>query len=318
MFWSNTTFDPAKDMNDLNGKVAIVTGSNTGIGYAVVNGLARGGAKVYMAARNEAKATDAIAALEANGVKPGSVVWLKLELSDLNEVKKAAEEFMSKETRLDILINNACLMIKTEDQQMINGVPDIMVTNHFGHFVFVQTLLPLLIKTTQEPDADVRIINVSSDAHHYIKEARFKTIEDLGLEWKPGFSAGMVRYGHTKLANVLFTNELQRRFDEDNTPIIAMSLHPGVVLTFAESLPFRAITEPIFRLFASTPDMAARTSLFAAASPIPREKLETFKAAYVVPTGQGGKKSKVAADPDLGKDLWELTEKVLKEHFSSE
>ncbi|TFK72484.1 NAD(P)-binding protein [Pluteus cervinus] len=295
MFWSSTT---SRDMNDLSGKVAIVTGSNTGLGYAILKGLARGGAKVYMAARNETKATSAIAALEADGIKPGSVVWLKLELSDLDGVVKAAEEFMSKETRLDILINNAAV--------------------HFGHFVLVQTLLPLLIKTTKALEADVRIINVSSDAHHHVPEVQFQTINDFKLEWKSGMSAGIARYGHTKLANVLFTNELQRRFDEKDVPILVIALHPGLVFTFAELLPLRVITEPIARLLVTSPDKASRTPLFAAASPIPREKLETYKANYLTPTCQFGKKSKQGADPELGKDLWELTEKVLKENFFSE
>ena len=125
--------------------------------------------------------------------------------------------------------------------------------------------------------------------------------------------------GHTKLANILFTNELQRRFDEDDIPILAISLHPGVVLTFADTLPFRPLLEPLFHIFASSADTAAKTPLFAAASPIPREKLESYKGAYLVnnPIGQIGKKSKPASDPELGKDLWQLTEKVLKENFLS-
>ncbi|TFK72482.1 NAD-binding protein [Pluteus cervinus] len=314
--FGSTAFDPAKDMNDLNGKVAIVTGSNVNIGYAILKGLARGGAKVYMASRNETKVIDAIAALEADGIKPGSVVWLKLELTDLDGVKKSAEEFMSKETRLDILVNNAAVMVKLSEQTMIHGVPDAMVTNHFGHFVFVQSLLPVLTRTAKDPDADVRIINLSSIAHERVSNVQFKTIEDLKLPWKPGFPAGLTRYGHTKLANILFANELQRRFDEDNIPILVMSLHPGLVFTFAEVLPLRVITEPIFRLLVASPNTASRTPLFAAASPIPRQKFETYKACYLVPTCQIGKPAKQATSPELGKDLWALTEKVLAENFS--
>lgn len=128
----------------------------------------------------------------------------------------------------------------------------------------------------------------------------------------------LIPLGHTKLANLLFTNELQRRLDEKGVPILVISLHPGVVFTFAELLPLRVITEPIARLLVTSPDKAARTPLFAAASPVPREKLETYKASYLVPTCQIGKKSKDGADLELGKDLWVLTEKVLKESFFSE
>ncbi|KAL0569739.1 hypothetical protein V5O48_012215, partial [Marasmius crinis-equi] len=102
-------FNLQTDLVDLKGKVAIVTGGNRGIGYGTVQHLARAGAKVYLAARDEKKANDAIAQLNKEGFQPGNgeVVWLKLNLTDPREAKKAAEEFTSREKRLDILVNNA-------------------------------------------------------------------------------------------------------------------------------------------------------------------------------------------------------------------
>ncbi|KAH9921374.1 hypothetical protein B0H21DRAFT_701637, partial [Amylocystis lapponica] len=105
MGWFSKSFDPAADLPDLTGKVIIVTGGSSGIGYATLQHLARHGAKVYMAARSEAKAQAALARLEAEGVAPGNgtVRWLPLDLCDPRNAQKAAEEFMAKEKRLDVL-----------------------------------------------------------------------------------------------------------------------------------------------------------------------------------------------------------------------
>jgi NAD(P)-dependent dehydrogenase (short-subunit alcohol dehydrogenase family) len=98
-------FDPAKDLLDLRGTVVLITGGNGGIGYATVQHLARRGAKVYLAARNESKAIDAIARLHAEGLEPGKgdIVWLNLDLGSPRTAKAAAEEFLKRESRLDIL-----------------------------------------------------------------------------------------------------------------------------------------------------------------------------------------------------------------------
>ncbi|KAG5342647.1 hypothetical protein C0989_010615 [Termitomyces sp. Mn162] len=102
---SSHKFDPLSDIIDLKGKVIIVTGGNKGIGYATVQHLARGGAKVYLAARNEERARKAIETLRQGGFTPGNgeVLWLKLDLGDPSHAKKAADEFLTRETRLDVL-----------------------------------------------------------------------------------------------------------------------------------------------------------------------------------------------------------------------
>lgn len=109
--FASKNFNPDRDIPDLTGKTILVTGGNAGIGYATVKHLARKGAKVYMAARNKARAEAAIAKLKSEGLGPGNgeVIWLELDLGDPRNPKKAAQEFMDKEDRLDVLIHNAAV-----------------------------------------------------------------------------------------------------------------------------------------------------------------------------------------------------------------
>jgi len=157
-------FNPQRDLADLTGKVAIVTGANTGIGYHTVKLLARQGAKIYLGARNESKAKAAIAELEREGLGPGQVVWLHVDMSEPTWAQDAANEFLKKESRLDILVNNAAVLagpyVLTKD-----GLNLTMVVNHFSPVVFIRTLLPLMIQTSKEPNSDVRIVTVGSCAH---------------------------------------------------------------------------------------------------------------------------------------------------------
>ncbi|KAK0450866.1 NAD(P)-binding protein [Armillaria borealis] len=305
------TFDPSKDLPDLDGKVAIVTGGNTGIGFSTVKHLARRGAKVYIAGRNSTKVADAIERLKAEGIT-GKVEYLHLDLLDPHSASEAAKAFLALENRLDILINNAALLIQ-DPVEYHYGIADHMLTNHIGHFIFTTGLLPVM-KTTAElgNTSSGRIVVVSSGGHLYAPEiTRFRSVEDLNNEYSDHPAPYYGRYCAGKLTNVLFTKELQRRLDADGANITVMSLHPGNVNTFSYVSPFPRVTELLMRMLFMHPDIGAYTSVFAAASP-EVDADPRYKGGYLEPVAQLGEASKTACDPEVARELWQTTEKIVE------
>lgn len=198
----------AADVPDQRGRTAVVTGANTGIGFAAAKVLAERGATVVLACRNVAKAEEAAARIG------GRVTVLRLDLASLASVREAAEELRSRYPRLDLLINNAGVVVpsrrRTED-----GFELVFGTNHLGHFAFTGLVLDLLL-----PVPGSRVVTVSSIGHRR-GEMHFA---DLQLEH--GF--GMMRaYAQSKLANLMFTYELQRRLSASGGHTISVAAHPG-------------------------------------------------------------------------------------------
>lgn len=200
---------------DMTGKMAIVTGANSGIGWDTAVALARKGATVIMACRNPQKGRVALDQIKA--VVPGADVELmQLDLASLDSIRRFSEEFHARYNRLDLLINNAGIMMVpygiTED-----GFERQFGTNHLGHFALTGLLLDLIMAT---PGA--RVVNVSS-AGHRMGSMDF---DDLMFEGGEGYS-GRAAYGRSKLANILFTYELQRRFEAAGVDAEALAAHPG-------------------------------------------------------------------------------------------
>ncbi|TFY66029.1 hypothetical protein EVG20_g5060 [Dentipellis fragilis] len=329
--FSKQVYDPTHDIPDLTGKVVIITGSNwlttvawlihcsAGIGIRTAEQLALHGAKVYLACRSEAKATAAIAELEKTTPSlkdQNRLVYLPLDLSSVHSAKEAAEDFLSREDRLDVLINNAARGIE-EYQLSKDGIELTIAVNHFGHFVFTQTLLPLLKETAKRRDADVRIVVVSSRAHLGPGTTKFGSLEEMNDPQGPpakinSISTKMSRYGTSKLMNVLFASELQRRLDAENAAITVISLHPGAVATetaHAADLPWYA--KIYIATLAIAPLQGAFTSLFAATSARVAAEREKYKGKYLVPYGEiAGPATAAAKDPVLAKTLWDTTEKI--------
>ncbi|KAF9465090.1 NAD-P-binding protein [Collybia nuda] len=310
--------DPSKDLLDLTGKIIIVTGGNTGIGYETVKCLARRGAKVYLGARNESKATGALARLEQEGLGPGNgqVIWFKVDFSDPRLAKEAAEAFLKRESRLDILINNAA-QLTGPFQKTKDGISQLMVVNHFSPFVFTRTLLPVLIKTSKEPKSDVRIVSLSSITHSSMARAtsadlKFETIDDFNHEFAEDIYPEMSRYSVTKLATILWMRELQKRFDASNTPIVCMPIHPGEINTFAARTPYPFLAGIFMAIFFAAPEVGAYGPSFAAASPKIRDNPEKYKGAYQIPVGVLAEPSENAQRDDLARALWKITESILK------
>ncbi len=241
---------------DIKGKVIIVTGGNSGLGYWSVKAFAEKGAEVILASRsieNGEKAKTEI----LNEIPEGKIEVAELDLADLESVRRFAKNFQQKHSRLDILLNNAGIMttpyFKTKD-----GFEGQIGTNHLGHFALTGLLLPVLRKTPKS-----RVVNVSSMAH---KQGKMD-FDNLLFENGKGYSP-MKSYGRSKLANLLFTYELQRFFEGNKIESISVAAHPGVSQTelfryLDEKWYFRMV-RPLFKAISQEGKMGALPQIRAA------------------------------------------------------
>ncbi|CAF9911889.1 hypothetical protein IMSHALPRED_010618 [Imshaugia aleurites] len=251
-------FDPDKDIPDLTGKTILVTGGNNGLGLETCRQLAKHNPHLYLAARSPSKAESAIADIKGT-VPHANITFLELDLASLESVKNAADTFNAKSDRLDVLINNAGVMALPPGTTK-EGYEIQFGTNHVGHFLFTKLLMPTLQRTA-EGQGDVRIVNLSSEGHRLPPKG--------GLALKDAHSNmasynTWVRYGQSKLANILFTRELTRRYPA----IKSVAVHPGGIdtglsLGFQEQHPWLgAFLRPIVALFLTTVQQGALTQLF--------------------------------------------------------
>ncbi|MCB9644725.1 MAG: SDR family NAD(P)-dependent oxidoreductase [Myxococcales bacterium] len=287
------------DVPDLEGKVVIVTGANSGIGFEATKEMARKRAKVVLACRDASKAEKALASIQKD-IPDALVEFMKLDLASLASVRDFAQAFQKKYDRLDVLLNNAGIMMvpygKTED-----GFERQFGTNHLGHFALTGLLLDHIKKTP-----GCRVVNVSSNGHRMGK----MNFQDMMYEGGKGYSSTLA-YGRAKLANLLFTYELQRLFDAHNIEAIAVAAHPGgsdtnlgnhlfVVKWFA----------PIVRLFVQSAAMGALPSLRGCADPNvqggqyfgPRNLFQMTGYPILVQS------NKASHNQDDARRLWEMSE----------
>ncbi|XP_050514588.1 retinol dehydrogenase 11 isoform X1 [Diabrotica virgifera virgifera] len=209
--------------NRLNGKTALITGANSGIGKTTAKDFYIRGARVILACRDIEKAKTTICTIQQQCESKenlGELEAVELDLSSLQSVRECAKAILEKEKQINILINNAGVMMcpfsRTED-----GYETQFATNHLGHFLLTLLLLPRIIKS-----APARIINVSSSAHS------FTPIDFSDINWEKRTYSPMGAYSQSKLSNILFTKELATRLKENNIQGVNIySLHPGVIRT---------------------------------------------------------------------------------------
>ena len=199
---------------DQSGRVAIVTGANSGLGLETTRELARKGAHVVMACRDTAKAETAKAEVEAS-VADASLELMTLDLGSLDSIRSFAEAFRASHDRLDLLINNAGIMM-TPEGKTTDGFEQQLGVNHVGHFALTGLLLDML-----ELQEGARVVSVSSNAH------KFGSMNFENLMFENGGYGPSKAYGQSKLANLLFTYELQRRLDVAGKTVKAVVAHPG-------------------------------------------------------------------------------------------
>ncbi|KAF5350745.1 hypothetical protein D9758_010401 [Tetrapyrgos nigripes] len=292
------------DIPDLTGKVMIVTGANTGIGKETLKALLEHNAKVYLAARNQAKAE---AAIEDIRQKTGKeAIWLKLDLSDLKSVKAAAEEFGRKEKELHVLFNNAGVLGPNIEELTAQGYDLQFGTNVLGHFYFTKLVLPILISTAKNsPDGKVRVVNVSSSGHTHCNKLDFNSFRESPVRKKIGSFPGL--YAQSKFGNVLYSNELARRYGDQG--IVSTSLNPGNLASDLYTHMPRPMVFLVNVLFLYPVELGALTQLYAGTSP----EGANMNGKYLKPWARMGKTSRAAEDTKQSEELWKWLEEQVKD-----
>jgi NAD(P)-dependent dehydrogenase (short-subunit alcohol dehydrogenase family) len=289
------------------GRTAVVTGANSGLGLVVTRELARHGARVVMAARHATRNETAAAAIKAE-IPTADLEPARLDLADLESVRSFARDFAAGHDRLDLLINNAGVMAAPRGRTA-DGFELQLGTNHLGPFALTGLLLPWLLN---RPDA--RVVTVSSGVHHGGQMA----FDDLQGERR---YSRWGAYAQSKLANLLFALELDRRLRAAARPLASVAAHPGYAATNLQFSGPPAYQRPFMwlgnRLFAQSAEMGALPLLYAATFP------QLPGGSYVGPDGIAEGRghptlvspSAAAQDPGTARRLWELSESLTGVRF---
>ncbi|KAH8668580.1 short-chain dehydrogenase [Xylariales sp. PMI_506] len=314
-----------KDVPDLTGKVYIVTGSNIGLGKDLVGILYAKNATVWAAARNEAKNTEAIRSIkEAHPQSAGAIEPLHLDLSDLRTIRASAEAFLARSSRLDVLFNNAGVMVPPQGSVTPQGYELQLGTNNLGPFLFTKLLTPILAETARAqpaPGGSVRVVWVSSSMAELFSPPGGVELDNLNYEKRDNTVSMRLfgqKYGISKAGNYYHNTEYARRHREDG--IVSVALNPGNLATGLD----RYLTGfgALFRRLTTYPSInGAYTELFGAFSP--EISLENT-GAWVAPWGRFsdiredlmlGAKSEAEGGTGIARQFWEWTEEQVKPYI---
>ncbi len=296
----------AKHIPDQQGKRVVVTGANSGIGFEAARALAGKGARVILAVRSREKGLAALENIRREHPQ-ATVEVMALDLADLSSVRRFAEEFRQQYDALPMLINNAGVMALPY-RQTVDGFEMQFATNHLGHFALTGLLLPAILAAPR-----ARVVTLSSNLH------RDADIYFDNLDGKKGYRPWQA-YGQSKLANLLFAYELQRRFDAAGADAISAGCHPGWAETNLQYAGPRMkgsrlgvmLADLLNRLLAQDAAMGALPTLYAATAD------EVSGCDYIGPTslfGSRGYPAKVRSsersyDAALARQLWEVSEEL--------
>jgi NAD(P)-dependent dehydrogenase (short-subunit alcohol dehydrogenase family) len=281
----------AADLPSFAGRTVIVTGANSGLGEITARELARVGAKVILAVRNTGKGDAAASAMT------GEVEVRRVDLQDLASVREFAEGVDA----VDVLINNAGIMA-VPYAQTVDGFESQIGTNHLGHFALTNLLLPKLTD---------RVVTVSSFMH----TMGYVSIKDLN--WKSRPYSAWLAYGQSKLANLLFTSELQRRLDAAGAPVKSLAAHPGYSATNLQAHSGRRWADAVMAIgnrLATNADFGARQTLYAVSQDLPGDSFVGPKFAMAGPTGLSAR-SPLARSTKTAAALWQLSEQLTDTRF---
>jgi NAD(P)-dependent dehydrogenase (short-subunit alcohol dehydrogenase family) len=292
----------AEDVPDQTGRVAVITGSNTGIGFHTALVLAEHGAAVVLAVRDLDKGRAAAESI-TKAYPQAAVEVQELDLSSLASVREAADALGAAHSRIDLLINNAGVMY-TPKQTTVDGFELQFGTNHLGHFALTGLLLPRMMRVKGS-----RVVTVSSMAHRIMAAIHFDD-----LQWEHGYNR-IAAYGQSKLANLMFTFELQRRLAAKRKSTIAVAAHPGTANTeLTRYLPpfLRPADRLLLPLVVQSAAMGALPTLRAATD------TKVAGGQYYGPGGLGEQRghpklvdaSKQARDVELQQRLWAVSQEL--------
>jgi NAD(P)-dependent dehydrogenase (short-subunit alcohol dehydrogenase family) len=301
---SNWTADRIPDQT---GRTFVVTGANSGLGYVTARDLARHGARVVLAVRNEAKGKAALQALLTE--QPEAEVEVRhLDLADLDSVRAFADGISADDVPVDVLVNNAGVMMPPRSLTK-QGFESQLGGNHLGHFALTGLLLDRL-----RAGRDARVVTVSSNLH----KRGFIHFDDLNGERK---YSPTEFYAQSKFANVLFGLELDRRLRAGGVPIRSVLAHPGYSATNLQSTGPTGIMKQLMkvsnRLVAQSVDMGALNQLYAATAP----GVESGQ--FIGPDGRGESRGfptvvqpiESAKDPETARRLWDVSEELTGVHY---
>jgi NAD(P)-dependent dehydrogenase (short-subunit alcohol dehydrogenase family) len=290
------------DIPDQSGRVAVITGANTGLGFWTAAALADKGAQVVLAVRNLDKGENAVSQIRAKS--PGAdLVVQRLDLTSLDAIREAADELKAAHQRIDLLINNAGVMYTDKDTTK-DGFELQFGTNHLGHFAFTGLLLDRLLGVDGS-----RVVTVSSIGHRILAKIHFDD-----LQWERSYNR-VRAYGQAKLANLMFTYELQRRLAHKGAPTTALAAHPGGSDTeLTRYIPglLKPAVDVLWPLLSQSAEMGALPTLRAATDPAAQG------GQYYGPDGIGEQRghpkvvpsSKQSHDEAQQRRLWEVSEEL--------
>jgi NAD(P)-dependent dehydrogenase (short-subunit alcohol dehydrogenase family) len=292
----------ASDIPDQTGRVAIVTGANSGLGLITARELARAGAQVVLACRNQEKGRAALAEVERAATGPAPELET-LDLASLESVRAFAQRFRATHDGLDLLINNAGVMAAPR-RTTADGFELQFGTNHLGHFALTDLLLD-----SMEGREDARVVTLSSNAHKFGRIAFDNLTGDRHyFRWRA--------YGQSKLANLLFALELDRRLRAAGSTVRSLAAHPGYAATnlqtAAPPLVDRLVMKASNALIAQSDEMGALPTLHAATAP------GLAGGTYVGPDGHGEHRghptvvqpNRAARDEQTARRLWQVSEEL--------
>jgi NAD(P)-dependent dehydrogenase (short-subunit alcohol dehydrogenase family) len=293
----------AGDIPDQGGRLAVVTGANSGLGLVTARELARHGARVVLACRNRERGEAALKEVTEAASGPAPELE-ELDLADLSSVRSFADRLAAGGEELDLLINNAGVMAPPR-RRTADGFELQFGTNHLGHFALTRLLLPLM-----EGREDARVVTVSSNAHKTVRGIAFDNLngDRRYFRWNA--------YGQSKLANLLFALELDRRLRARGSSVKSLAAHPGYATTNLQSAAAPAFDRMVMKMtdavVGQSGEMGALPVLYAATEP------GVEGGTYVGPDGIGEQRghpkivspNRVARDEGSARRLWDVSEEL--------
>jgi NAD(P)-dependent dehydrogenase (short-subunit alcohol dehydrogenase family) len=318
-----------RDIPDQYGRVFIITGGSSGCGYETAKAVYNLNGRVYIAGRSSDNAHQAIQRIKSEPAAEhpvvkrgkGELFFLKLDLNDLDSIKSSAEQFLSLESRLDVIWHNAGLGGVPQGSVTVQGFESHLGVNALGPFLFQHYLTPICIKTASRTDIQqnsTRVIWVTSSGHRGAPKPDGINWDDMNMHSEGGLKA-MWKYGQSKAMNVMFAHEFARRYGPRG--LISLSLHPGSLKTqFQRHQPwaFKALTSPLLY----DQHYGGLTELFAGFNrQVDTTMMESsgHNGEYVEPWGRWGVMADYIADGLLkrntGARLWDTCEQLLKAYI---
>ena len=319
-----------KDIPDQFGRVFIVTGGASGVGFETAKALYHVNGRVYIAGRSAKNAETAIEEIRNSNPAADQVVqggkgelfFLHLDLGDLPTIKSSAQSFLDREKRLDVVWHNAGVMTPPDGSETKQGFELQFGTNGLGSFLFQHFLTPLCLKTIGLPGVPknaTRVIFVSSSGHRMSPKPDGVEWNDMDMKDKTGLQANLVKYGQSKTINIMHAHELARQYSSQG--LIALSLHPGGLKTGLQRH-YNGIINAIAQWLLYEPHYGALTELYAGLNPdVDTKMLEDggTNGGYVLPWGRFGAGAAYVfdglANRKTGERLWEVSEELTKAYM---